>query len=397
MSSKYINSGLIKESTVLDDSWGSIKFQAMDPNILVFTDRCCIYYLDTRLPFNEPSIILCPKSDLEICEGLSLNFPSRNSSCRYVGTYHNLLLCDKRFPKHCVQQKWTHQFKSTPILASTIDRADNEILVLSSQVAGENSIILNTWKTEDISFSYNFPFNPPHIIETLNESQMQGMCLNPYIRNRFELCNAGSTLLKSKMGDVFFFLQNSIGDIYYQCISHDIALNKYSSINCSSFCILDKWEKALSAQPETIVPLTISAKTDMHHIFENFKNKKMRLKYNKKETGYEPSWKQSLDKLNTYIDILAPELLAIWEVSEEVPVPITAAPHQKVLSWLESSTAKGLTQSQETDVDGTRTNSQDIISLTQEYDITYLDDSNVLQELLLPKVRTKPARKKGRR
>ena len=40
---------------------------------------------------------------------------------------------------------------------------------------------------------------------------MQGMCLNPYLRDRFELSNTGSFLIKDDAENIFLFLQNSIG------------------------------------------------------------------------------------------------------------------------------------------------------------------------------------------
>jgi len=65
---------------------------------------------------------------------------------------------------------------------------------------------------EEKSHSFNLPFTPPYIAETLNESQLQGMCLNPYLRSRFELCNVGSTLITNvKQAEVSYFTQNSIG------------------------------------------------------------------------------------------------------------------------------------------------------------------------------------------
>lgn len=91
---------------------------------------------------------------------------------------------------------------------------EKEIIVLSTQRVGENAIILNTWMGEEESHSFNLPFTPPCIVETLKESQIQGMCLNPYLRSRFELCNTGSKLVTStKKGEVFHFIQNSIGTI----------------------------------------------------------------------------------------------------------------------------------------------------------------------------------------
>lgn len=83
---------------------------------------------------------------------------------------------------------------------------------MSTQRAGENAIILNTWMNSEESHSFSLPFIPPSIAETLNECQMQGMCLNPYLRSRFELCNSGNTLVTDvKTGAVSYFVQNSIG------------------------------------------------------------------------------------------------------------------------------------------------------------------------------------------
>lgn len=97
---------------------------------------------------------------------------------------------------------------------------DKEIIVLSTQKVGENAIILNTWMDEEESHSFNLPFTPPCILETLNESQIQGMCLSPYLRSRFELSNTGSTLITStQKGEVSYFVQNSIGtiNIFFIC------------------------------------------------------------------------------------------------------------------------------------------------------------------------------------
>ncbi|XP_076245686.1 TATA box-binding protein-associated factor RNA polymerase I subunit C-like isoform X2 [Calliopsis andreniformis] len=385
---KYISSNTIMQTKVLDDSWGTVRFQVMDPNVILFVDRCCLHYLDVRAPFDKPALTLCPKSYLEKCENLSLDVESRHNSCRYVATCHSILMCDNRFEKQCVQQKWTHQFQGPPLMGHAINRDSMEFVILSSQIAGESTIILNTWTSSETSHSYHFPFTPPDVMKTLNESQMQGMCLNPYLRNRFELCNIGSIIIKNEANELFFFLQNSIGDVYYQCITYNTALDKYSPINCKSYCILKAWENAVSLQTDTIVPLTITDKSNMQHVYESFTNRKLRLKYSKHESDFEPSWKQSLEKLNSYMDILAPELLALWEICEEVPVPLTAAPHQKVLNWLESADTKVFIPSQEELDNITPINTQELISISQEVDITCLDDSNALQELLLPKVKT---------
>lgn len=183
------------------------------------------------------------------------------------------------------------------------------------------------------------------------------------------------------------------------------------------------WEKALAAQAEPLVPLTLTNKCNMQHVYKskqtclNFKyahfrvmcednqdnltdftNRKLRLKTTEEvmDDPFEPTWKQSLSMLGSYIDILAPELLAIWDIREEVPVPLSAAPHQKVLNWLESATSQHATQSQdEPEYTFIPINTQELISVSQEKDITYIDDTDMLQEILLPKVISKPTRRKN--
>lgn len=116
------------------------------------------------------------------------------------------------------------------------------------------------------------------------------------------------------------------------------------------------------------------------------------------EDSFEPTWKQSLATLGSYIDLLAPELLAVWEMREDVPVPIAPGSHHKVLNWLESSTSNHpVTQSQDDpEYIPTPINTQELISVSQEHDLTYIDDSNMLQEMLLPKVKSGTTRKRKR-
>lgn len=400
----YISSGFVGQNnstTHTHDAWGCVRFQETDPNVLIYVDRCCLHYLDTRTSLDRACITLCPKFNLENCESLSIEVPSKHNCCRYLGTSHSFVMCDNRSPKQCVRQKWTHQFKDTPLLAAVTNNDDKEIIILSTQKAGENTIILNTWINEEESHSFNLPFTPPHIAETLNKSQTQGMCLNPYLRSRFELCNVGSTLITNVTNaGVSFFVQNSIGDIFYQCVTHENVLDKYSPINSKACYALDMWEKALSAQAEQLVPLSFTDKCNMQYIYENFTNKTLdpRLKSVEEnaDDDFEPTWKQSLAALGSYIDLLAPELLAVWDMREEVPVPVVAGSHQKVWNWLEASTSNyPVTQSQDEPKDiPTPINTQELISVSQEHDLMYIDDSNMLQEMLLPKVKSIVTKKK---
>lgn len=331
---------------------------------------------------------------MEECENLSLEEASRSDFCRYIGTYHNLLLCDNRSPKQCIRQKWTHQFRSIPLLLPTINRNEEEILLLSSLLAGESSVILNSW-TDETSHSYNLPVNVPSIMETLNESQLQGLCLDPYLKSRLELCTTGSTLLSDQNGDVFSFIQTSIGDIFYQCITHKNKLDKYPTIKEKSIAALDAWEEVLLTQDDPIVPLNITSKYDMTNAYESFTNKRLRLlQSNKRENDDYETWRKSIQELASYEDVLAPGLLAAWEITDDTSMSLATAPHEKVWNWLESTNTKDSPVDEDIEYVPSPVATQELMSVSQEPDLTSLHDSNVLQELLLPKVKAKLNKKK---
>lgn len=46
----YVSSGSVLRDTIHGrDVWGCLRFQETDPNVLVYVDRCCLHYLDTRV------------------------------------------------------------------------------------------------------------------------------------------------------------------------------------------------------------------------------------------------------------------------------------------------------------------------------------------------------------
>jgi hypothetical protein len=49
----YISTGCVLQNNAISNVWGSIRFQEMDPNVLIYTDRCCLHYIDTRVRIRE--------------------------------------------------------------------------------------------------------------------------------------------------------------------------------------------------------------------------------------------------------------------------------------------------------------------------------------------------------
>jgi len=115
---------------------------------------------------------------------------------------------------------------------------------------------------------------------------------------------------------------------------------------------------------------------------------------NKNMYDFEPRWKQSLATLGLYVDLLAPELLALWNIRDEVPVSLETKSQQKVFDWLSGTSNFSCTQPQNESMERTDCapiDTKEIINLEPE--LLYLDDSEI-EEVFLPKVISKTNRKK---
>ncbi|XP_043280847.1 uncharacterized protein TAF1C-like isoform X2 [Venturia canescens] len=372
LSGKKIGSNHVEITKPLEDKWACVKIGKKDPNSIVFVDRCCLHYLDVRESYERPVLSLCPSQHLEACESLCSAVPSINEDHYYMASYHSLLLCDRRSPQLSVQQKWTHQFKSPPLFADVHTRNEKEVIILSNQIAGEITIILNTWDGRDSSHSLHLPYTPPSVLNTLSETQMQGKCLDPLLKKRLALSTSGICTIADENAGTSLFVRNSIGDIFYQCIKDEIELDHYSMINCESTYAMEAWEKQLLLQERLKTPLILTDRTNMHHPFDNFMNKTARIERNLESDDLletNPKWQESLDKLKKYVDILAPELLAVWDVTEaSVPDSQTVIPHDRVLNWLETANETTCTiESQEyPEFMPTPINTQELFSASQQ-------------------------------
>lgn len=143
------------------------------------------------------------------------------------------------------------------------------------------------------------------------------------------------------------------------------------------------------------MPLNITSKYDMTNAYESFTNKRLRLLQNsKRENDDYEIWRKSIQELASYEDVLAPGLLAAWEIADETSMSLATAPHEKVWNWLESTNAKDSPIDEDIEYVPSPVATQELMSVSQEPDLTSLHDSNVLQELLLPKVKARLNKKK---
>lgn len=134
------------------------------------------------------------------------------------------------------------------------------MILLTSQLQRERSIILNTWINQERSQSFSLPFTSPSILETLRESQMQGKCLDPSMKLRLGLSNVGGALIPGTEGQTFLFLQNSIGiKIYYYYFYHTITKHSPASI-LSNKCNHVKFSRKKELKPQKIEFLAVFEK-----------------------------------------------------------------------------------------------------------------------------------------
>jgi hypothetical protein len=111
---------------------------------------------------------------------------------------------------------------------------------------------------------------------------------------------------------------------------------------------------------------------------------------------FEPTWKQSVATLGLYVDLLAPELLALWNIREEAPVTVETKSEQKVLDWLNVTSNLPCTQTQDANESMDLTDCMSINikgMINAETELVHLDDSEI-EEILLPKVVSKSNKKK---
>ncbi|KAF7990082.1 hypothetical protein HCN44_009025 [Aphidius gifuensis] len=333
------------ENNVIGDNWRLVRYHNKQQNILTLTDRCCLKYIDLRSHCQKPVLTMCPNNYTEVCDDvISFELPSvKNDNIHYIATYHNLMMMDSRNNKFSVQQKWTHQMESAPLFGNTRILNNHEVITLSSQKIGDSVLIINTWENNDYSHGYSLPYSPLNILDTLRESHHHGKCLDPLLKKRLELTTAGTQLINDDSQNLYYLVQNSVGDVFYQCITHKNKLEKESFINCQAYYALEMWEKQMLSNRQGIVPLVLSDQVDMKNLYDNFTNKTLIYKNNSSNNNKNPTplWKQKISKLEKYTDLLGELLLDVWNVKDNKNDNENIDPHEKnaidkkVMDWID--------------------------------------------------------------
>ncbi|KAH0546207.1 uncharacterized protein LOC123269368 [Cotesia glomerata] len=401
VSGKCLSKSLLNTEKSVPDNWGSIRYNS-SPNIVALTDRNALHYMDLRVSLRVPTVSMCPQEMLNDCDLVSLHMPSERPSRHYLGTYHHFLMVDDRSPDQCVHQKWTHQFRSPPLTGATCMCDGEEVIIISSQLPSEKSVIVNTWQQFDDPHSYYLPHAVPTILETLKESQLLGTCLDPITSTRVGLSTVGSTLMVHDK-NIYYFNQNSLEDVFYSCITHNELEKNISLINDYAGHALKCWEQEmLKNQEKLLIPLAITDRFNMEHIFKQFSDTTLKYELNEEENFMPEYWRQPVYKLREYKDLLAPLLLEPWDLEcdlgDYVPDEPKEDPKQRWLDdWVQSTTSsqavppleENLPMSQVLDDDHdhipfTPVLTQDLVSVSQQH-------MQPNPEIQVPIIKTEPA------
>ena len=112
----------------------------------------------------------------------------------------------------------------------------------------------------------------------------------------------------------------------------------------------------------------------------------------KSEQLYNPLWQQPLTLLSSYKDILAPELLQIWEVINDSVLSLIAVPHQKVLNWLQTSTTTEPSIPSTSQIQDIESIPSPIITqgliVPEQPDVEFIDLPADIHQVYLPKIKS---------
>lgn len=352
---KSIDVGLNRKK--LSDNWGAI--MPLSRNCLAHVDRCCLNVFDLRTGQILPKLKFCPEPSLELCESITCVAQSQFDNLIYVGTTHSLLAIDirqissKTDNRSTVTNRWLHMLAMPPTMIETcLNRNGEEMIFIGNHMTrGGRTFIINR---KIHNMEYYSPFMPrtvPSILDSYKFAQMHGKCLNPTSQMvpRLKYSSIGMAVTDDNSSTSLLTL-NSIGDIHKQTIATDYRLKLEENIQSEMEAWMNELDKNESLPPTTKFTVTdlvsfkslavdlTTATDDSSILFEN-------LPEQIGVTSKKPSWARSLKKLNTYKDVLAKDMLDLWNLGDGEGDPdektFDDKMHEKtnlVSNWLLSTT-----------------------------------------------------------
>lgn len=312
-------------------------------NQLIFADENAIKIYDSRLFAKKASkcIEFGLDSVTEKCEVITCIQPDVNENNLYVSTTHSLFVFDIRYGMESGNQltRYTHQMKTPPLIidasgGGATGCAPNERLIALSGTFTDDIAIAQHIKSQNYKVRNN---NIPQRIRCLSdaykilqENGLQSEANNLYNDNRS--INIGTRFIRIN-SKLYLLTEKSSGEIFYQQITEDENQDDHE-IDEKLFRNLDLSEKD-EKKPSKVTTVT------------NFNCIKRILKYNLPtdmeipdiENPKPKKWKQPIEQLSLYTDLLTADLLSVWNEHELTTREDKTDKTEFVNGWIDKSSA----------------------------------------------------------
>lgn len=279
-----------------------------------------------------------------------------NDNLIFIASSHLLYVCDVRKPGQAAIVQVNHQLIRPPMMMKLALVDDNvEIVCVASN--HPNDIKIFSFSHNDGTFDL-LPLSPKSLERALHEIQTKGkMLLADYLRERIRMSISGiDMIVNRRKGKLTLFVQTSVGDIFKTEIYTKANTEQNSCNYGNEFKLWDDSVRLNEPVAEDLQFTQVGNLKGLRRVFLHLKpcqKEKDIFNHAKDESNFlqmhvkkAPEWKVSMKKAKNYHDVLAPHILAPWEVEDEddendVFVVNESGqkvmkPNEKVFTWLTS-------------------------------------------------------------
>lgn len=268
----------------------------------------------TNIPFDKHFMMTCEKI-------FNHSHSLMNENLTYIVTSHMLYCIDHRHFKEPLVQ-WTHQISEQPMMLTSTLYNNNEVVCVASNVPGD----LKVFNFDGSAFNY-LPYKPLGIQNSFNKLREEGhFLLADDIKERVSLSTTGIALrAEEKSLRLQLFTQNAAGDIFQGILGcHKYALGQREEDLHEHF---REWDNFIAKKDtanvfvsvderlarEELVIDDIMRMDGLAKVLACEKLQSADDEFEPMMTEKQPEWKISIEKAHNYQDILAREILNIWD------------------------------------------------------------------------------------
>lgn len=315
---------------------------------LLFADAKSIEIFDSRILSRKDfkSLKINLANVTELCDEITCLQTQDSENYFQVATTHNLFTFDIRKCAGVAAQvsRSTHQLKTPPLMmhsiCTTMGRSTNESLIaMAGSLADDISVghqIKNFPENTRASIS---PQKVLSVIDSYGKLQDHGILYGTNLMGKSskdlaKRLNTGIRLFEKEC-NIFLFTQNCFGEIFYQNISthpaNDDEHIEFTSEN------LQAWQNALDMHQSKPTTFTATTVTNFNSISNILKYNLPKVEDEEEETETDQhvyKWQKTVDELADYKDILASDLLSVWNVRSTRDASDKPDPEEIVNNWL---------------------------------------------------------------